>query len=213
MHHVHPDASVSLVLADDHPLVVAATSTAEPTALVELVDLAPVELHERTRALLWITGRLRLLNDATSRARAIMIAETNPHPNLLDIGNGARMLCLHPSSLVLADVEGTYQLRPHQFADAEPDPFSTMETAWLRHLETDHADVIEALARHLPTPLAEGAIRPLGLDQYGLRLRVEAEAGDHDVRLAFARPARNQQDLGAELRRLVGCPFLAGRQG
>lgn len=213
MHHVHANASVSLVLAADHPLVTAATTDTDLATLVELADLAPVELRERTRALLWITGKLRVLNEATSRARAIMIAETNPHPNLLDIGNGARMLCLHPSSVVLADSDGTYKLRPHRFAEAEPDPFSTQETAWLKHLEADHADVIEALGQHLPPHLREGAIRPLGLDKYGLRLRVEAEAGDHDVRLAFDRPARNQQDVGAELRRLVGCPFLAARRG
>ncbi len=82
------------------------------------------------------------------------------------------------------------------------------EAEWLRHLESSHSDVVEQLAKHLPAELRDGRIRPLGLDRFGLRLRVELDTGDHDVRLAFSRSVNSPPQLAVELRRLVGCPFL-----
>ena len=73
--------------------------------------------------------------------------------------------------------------------------------------------MIHTLRRHLPDRLLGGHVRPLGLDRYGLRLRVEAVEGDHDVRLAFERPIATLDELSGELRRLVGCPFLALQAG
>ncbi|MGH3515889.1 MAG: DUF2470 domain-containing protein [Haloechinothrix sp.] len=210
LHHVHPDGSVSVLLDGDHPLVAAARSAprGDLAVMCELADLAPVELREPTRGLLWITGWLRALNPSAARARALLIAETDPLGGLLDVGHGAALLCLYPASLVLSDGEGTHSIRPHIFAGAQPDPFSRWETRWLRHLECDHADVLELLAKHVPEKLRGGRIRPLGLDRFGLRLRIESEAGDHDLRLAFTRPASTEHHVAAELRRLVGCPFM-----
>ncbi|MPY99833.1 MAG: DUF2470 domain-containing protein [Actinophytocola sp.] len=209
--HVHDTGGASVLLDENDPLVVT-TATArggDLPVLLELTDVAPVALRERTRGLLWITGWLRLLPSKAARHRAIMIAEERPAAELLDVGHGARMACLHPSSLVLADSDGTHPLLPHQFAKAAPDPFCEYERYWLRHLEGEHPDVVDALARHIPAELRDGRIRPLSLDQYGLRLRVESDTGDHDVRLAFRNPAVTPQQLSDEMRRLVGCPFLA----
>lgn len=160
-YHVHDSGTVSVLLVDDHPLIAAASASrrGDTAVVLELVDLAPVALRERTRALLWITGRLRVLPPHTARARAILIAETAPDAVLLDVGHGARLCCLDPTSLVLADADGTHALPPSRFAGACPDPFSAMEADWLRHLETDHPDVVEALARHLP-PSVRGGTPP-----------------------------------------------------
>lgn len=211
LHHVHASGSVSVLLRDDHPLLTRAAE-AEVAVMFELADHAPVELREPVRGLLWITGWLRPLSMAAARARAVAIAETRPDPRLLDLGHGASLLRLTPASLVLADAEGTHSLRPHMFSAATPDPFHSYETGWLRHLEHEHADVVGQLARHLPEELQGGHIRPLGLDRFGLRLRVEADTGDHDVRLAFANPVHSPAQLAVEIRRLVGCPFLAAQQ-
>jgi hypothetical protein len=210
MHHVHVSGSVSILLPDDHPLVAATKTTQrhELAVMFELADHAPVDLREPIRGLLWITGWLRPLDAVAARARAISIAETRPDHRLLDVGHGMTLLRLTPASLVLADADGTHSLRPHMFSAASPDPFHDYEANWLRHLESDHSDVVEQLAKHLPPALRDGRIRPLGLDRYGLRLRVEAEGGDHDVRLAFSRPVDGPPQLAVELRRLVGCPFL-----
>ncbi|WP_236790200.1 DUF2470 domain-containing protein [Amycolatopsis sp. GM8] len=208
LHHVHPSGSVSILLRDGHPLLTR-SADAEVAVMFELADHAPVDLREPVRGLLWITGWLRPLGAAAARARAVAIAEHRPDPRLLDLGHGVSLLRLTPASLVLADAEGTHSLRPHMFSAATADPFAGYETGWLRHLEQEHADVFADLARHVPEELRGGRIRPLGLDRFGLRLRVETDADDHDVRLAFSRPVSNPTELGSEMRRLVGCPFLA----
>ncbi|TNC27483.1 DUF2470 domain-containing protein [Amycolatopsis alkalitolerans] len=210
LHHVHASGSVSILLGDDDPLL-ARAAEAEVAVMFELTDQAPVDLREPVRGLLWITGWLRPLGPAAARARAVAVAETRPDPRLLDLGHGASLLRLTPASLVLADAEGTHSLRPHVFSAASPDPFAEYETTWLRHLAHEHADVVASLARHVPGELRGGRIRPLGLDRFGLRLRIETEGEDHDVRLAFSRPVSNPAELGSEMRRLVGCPFRSRR--
>ncbi|HVW40421.1 MAG TPA: DUF2470 domain-containing protein [Amycolatopsis sp.] len=207
LHHVHASGSVSLLMPQDHPLVERATE-AEVAVMFELADCAPVDLREPIRGLLWITGWLRPLSATAARASAVSISETRADPRLLDLGHGMSLLRLTPASLVLADAEGTQSLRPFMFSAASADPFHSYERDWLRHLESQHADVVGQLARHVPEELRGGRIRPLGLDRFGLRLRVEAESGDHDVRLAFTKPVHNPPQLAAELRRMVGCPFL-----
>ncbi|MCE6996965.1 DUF2470 domain-containing protein [Saccharothrix sp. S26] len=211
LHHVHPHGVATIVLPDEHPLVEAARR-GELTAMLELADQAPVPLREPVRGLLWITGWLRALSVEEAREAGLEIAETRPDPRLLDLGHGASALRLSPASLVVADAEGTTSLRPELFAQAEPDPFAAHEDHWLRHLELSHRDVVGQLAQHLPEELRGGHVRPLGLDRFGLRLRVEMADSDHDVRIAFSRPVGTAQELAVELRRLMGCPFLAQRR-
>lgn len=216
LHHMHDDGTATVLLDQDHELVAAARdseSTAGLAVMLELADTAPVPLREPVRGLLWITGLLRVLDGAEAREQALLVAEQRPDPRLLDVGHGAIVLGMEPASLVLADAEGTHSVRPEDFAAAAPDPFCDFEAGWLRHLEVSHADVVGLLARHLPKDLRGGHVRPLGLDRCGLRLRVEAVDTDHDVRLAFARPAHTTAELSEELRRLVGCPFLAATRG
>jgi hypothetical protein len=207
LHHVHPDGSVTALLAEDHELV--AVAAEQPTAMVEVVDLAPVPLREPVRGLLWITGWLRTVPMSEAREIALEVAESRADPRLLDLGYGAVMVRLSPASLVLADGEGTHPVELDEFTAATPDPFCGQEAGWLRHLELSHTDVVGQLVRHLPDELRGGHVRPLGLDRFGLRLRVEALDADHDVRLAFSAPISTPGELAIELRRLVGCPFLA----
>lgn len=210
LHHVHDDGVVSVLLPDDHEL---STRDGELTSMVEVVDVAPVPLRESVRGLLWITGHLSPLPMPAARKVALSIAARRPDPRLLDLGHGATLLRLKPVSMVIADADGTHPVSPATFAEAEPDPFCHEEAGWLRHLELSHTEVIHTLRRHLPDQLQGGHVRPLGLDRYGLRLRVEGMDGDHDVRLAFSRPIATLDELSEELRRMVGCPFLALQHG
>lgn len=210
LHHVHRDGTVTALLPDEHELVAAARDGA--AVLTEVVDLAPVPLREPVRGLLWFSGWLVALGGDAARSVALEVAETRADPRLLDLGHGATLVRLEPAALVLADGEGTHPVRLDDFSVAEPDPFCGQEAGWLRHLELSHPDVVGQLAHHLPETLRGGHIRPLGLDRYGLRLRVETYVGDgsdHDVRLAFSHPLCTAKELALELRRLVGCPFLA----
>jgi hypothetical protein len=113
-------------------------------------------------------------------------------------------------SVVVADATGAESVAPNVLLGARPDPFCAMESCWLQHMESAHRDVVERLASRLPTSLRRGCVRPLGLDRYGLQLRVEGDDGDHDVRLPFARPVDDVTGLNKAIRVLMGCPFLNG---
>ncbi|RCW47308.1 uncharacterized protein DUF2470 [Halopolyspora algeriensis] len=214
LHHVHPDGTATVLLADEHPLVGAAWQAprGELGAMLEVTDPTPVRLREPVRGLLWLSGWLRVPEAAHAHADVLAVAEQRPDPRLLDAGHGATVLRLEPASLVLADSENTCPILPEEFTAASADPFCLQEDEWLRHLELSHRDVVGSLTRHLPDQLRGGHVRPLGLDRYGIRLRVESVDGDHDVRLAFSRPVADAEHLGRELQRLLGCPFLAAQR-
>lgn len=210
MRHAHADGVVSLLVDDRHPLVAMVQESDGLAALTELADVAPVDLRERVRALLWLTGRLSAPAPAEARALAVGIAETDPDERLLDLGHGTTMLLIHPEAATMVDGEGSHGLELAEFAAADPDPFSRSESAWLCHLEHQHPDALTLLSRHLPQRFRRGRLRPLGLDRFGLRLRVEGPDGDYDVRLAFDQPAQTQRDVSVGIRKLIGCPFTRG---
>ena len=139
-----------------------------------------------------------------------LIAVDNPNPALLQVGSDHSLLRLEVESVVVADATGAESVGIAALLAARPDPFSSMETCWLRHIDSDHHDVVARLASKLPAPLRCGRVRPLGLDRYGVRLRVEGEDGDHDVRLPFARPVDDVHGLSQAIRILMGCPFVNG---
>ena len=70
--------------------------------------------------------------------------------------------------------------------------------------------MVARLVSRLPSPLRRGHVRPLGIDRYGMRFRVERADGDHDVRLPFQHPVTDMAGLGRAIRVLMGCPFLNG---
>ncbi|WP_053615912.1 DUF2470 domain-containing protein [Nocardiopsis sp. NRRL B-16309] len=208
--HVHPGGEVSLLLPDGHPLLDAEPGAASDGSVVmaEFTDLAPVELRDPVRAMLWLSGALTVLDSPTARERALDVVRSDPDDRLLEIGHGRTMALLHPTLLVYSDPDGAHLLHPQEFAAARTDPFSRWEAPWLRHVDSDHPDLLEALTERIPPHLRTGTPRPLGVDRFGLRLRVEGADGDHDVRLPFRRPARTAHDVAAEVHGLAGLsPF------
>jgi hypothetical protein len=208
VHQVRADGSAVLLFADDEPLLAqirAADGTF--TAMLELTDPAPVDLREPVRGLLWVTGRLWLPDADSARRFALQVADQNPDPELLRLGHGATLVRLHPDFAVLADAEGSAVLAPAELAAARPDPFCRVEHPVLAHLETHHPETLTALTGHLPAALrdrSDARVRPLGLDRFGLRLRVETPFRDHDVRLAWEGRPGSMPELWAELRRMTG---------
>jgi len=211
VHQVQADGSAALLLDDADPVLPLLREHAgELAAMLELTDRAPVDLREPVRALLWLTGRIRLPDDEAARRIAVQVADTHPHPDLLRLGHGATLVRLDAGFAVLSDAEGTAALAPIELAAARPDPFCRVEAHWLAHLERAHPEVFDALARYLPAALRdrrEARVRPLAVDRCGLRLRVETAHGDHDVRLAWQEQAMTVAELRTQLGMLVGCPF------
>ena len=198
--------------------VVVAAGTGGVQAVLEMTDYAPLPLREPVRSLVWIRGRVQAVPNTEVPELLDLIAAEDPNPALLQVNtaDGAdgdtrlTLVRLEVESVVVADSTGAEAVGVSALLQARPDPFCVMESCWLQHLEVAHRDVVDRLADRLPTTLRRGRVCPLGLDRYGVRLRVENDEGDHDVRLAFAKPVDDVTGLSQAIRILMGCPFLNG---
>lgn len=209
LHHVPATGAATLQFPADHPVVLRARERGDALlpVMLELTDVAPVTLRRPERGLLWLSGRLRVLPLRVARRAALRIAAEQPDERLLDVGHGEVLLRLEPAMVVLSDAEGTEALAPTAVAAAPADPVADTGDHWLAHLAAAHAGTLSALVPRLPAHLRRPGHRlaPLAVDRYGLRLRVEAERDDHDVRLAFPAPLSCPGQLGEAVRALIGC--------
>ncbi|MFN8032673.1 MAG: DUF2470 domain-containing protein [Mycobacterium sp.] len=212
VHHLMDDGSFALTVPSDSAMAESARAVGADglEAVLELTDYAPLPLREPVRSLVWIRGRVHTVPPHALRELLDMIAAARPDPALLEVGAGQTLLMLGADSVVVADATGAEPVARTELLAAAPDPFCEFESAWLRHLDSDHPEVLARLAGKLPAVLRRGRVRPLGLDRYGLRLRVEGADGDHDVRLPFATPVHDIGGLSRAIRTLMGCPFVNG---
>ena len=219
VHHLLDDGSFAITVPVDTMTAaqVAAAAEAGVQAVLEMTDYAPLPLREPVRSLVWISGRLRDVPAGEVAALLDLVASQDPNPALLQVNTdhgggetGYALLRLEIESVVVADSTGAESVGVGSLLTARPDPFCAMETCWLQHMESAHRDVVERLAGRLPMTLRRGRVRPLGLDRYGVRLRVETDDGDHDVRLPFTKPVDDVTGLSQAIRVLMGCPFLNG---
>ena len=220
VHHLLPDGSFALALPVDRD-----HDTDRPLsgsqALLELTDYAPLPLREPVRSLVWVRGRLREVRPAAIITTLDRIAAEWPNPALLQVDTPRRvpidgaeprytLLRLEIASVVVTDATGAEPVSVADLLAARPDPFCEVESSLLWHLDTAHNDVVARLVSRLPAPLRRGQVRPLGLDRYGLRFRVESDDGDRDVRLPFHKPVDDMTGLSQAIRVLMGCPFING---
>lgn len=218
VHHLLADGSVVLTVPAEGLLAatVTAAGTGGVAAMLELTDLAALPLRERVRSLVWFRGRLHEVPAARVPAMLDLVASENPHPALLQVNARDEtdppyaLVRLEIESVVVADATGAESVPVGALLDARPDPFCAMESHWVQHMESAHRDMVDRLASRLPMTLRHGRVRPLGLDRYGVQLRVEREDGDHDVRLPFSKPVDDVTGLSRAIRTLMGCPFLNG---
>lgn len=221
VHHLLADGSVALTVPAAGLLAatVTAAGSGGVAAMLELTDLAALPLRERVRSLVWFRGRLHDVPSARVPAMLDLIASEHPHPALLQVNTGSgagdtdtpyTLVRLEIESVVVADATGAESVPVGALLEARPDPFCAMESHWVQHMESAHRDMVDRLASRLPVTLRHGHVRPLGLDRYGVQLRIEREDGDHDVRLPFTKPVDDVTGLSRAIRTLMGCPFLNG---
>ena len=219
LHHLLDDGSFAVAAALDY--APAKTGVAGAQAVLELADYAPLPLREPVRSLVWIRGRLHPVPSPEVRGLLDLIAAENSNPALLQVQTPASappaaddtaytLLRLAVESVVVTDSTGAEAVDVAALMAAQPDPFCAVESCWVRHLDTAHRDVVTRLASRLPARLRRGEVRPLGVDRYGVGLRVESADGDHDVRLPFRTPVDDLVSLNRAIRILMGCPFLNG---
>ena len=221
VHHLLDDGSFAITVAPDAALadMVIDAGCTGVQAVLEMTDYAPVPVREPVRSLVWIRGHLHTVPLDEVAALLDLIAKEDPNPALLQVNSGpARsdedvrytLMRLEIGSVVVADSTGAESVAVGTLLGAQPDPFCAMESCWLQHLDSAHREVVDRLASRLPASLRRGRVCPLGLDRYGVRLRVETDDGDHDVRLPFAKPVDDVTGLSQAIRVLMGCPFLNG---
>jgi hypothetical protein len=209
------DGGFAVTAAADGDMTAAAGNATGVEAVLELTDHAPLALRSPARSLVWNRGRLRRVPAPLVPALLDVIATDDPNPSLLQVNSvpchdtQLSLLWLQTESAVIADATGAESVELRDLLAARPDPFCVLESSW-QHIDADHREVVDLLAARLPVSLRQGRIRPLGLDRYGLRLRVERADGEHDVRLPFAAPVNDVTGLGRAIRVLMGCPFLNG---
>lgn len=190
-------------------------------ALLELTDYAPLPLREPVRSLVWVRGRLRAVAAAAVTQTLDQIAAECPNPALLQVDTPKSVPCnpqdtrytllrLDVDSVVVTDATGAEPVSVQDLLAARPDPFCEVESSLLWHLDNAHGDVVARLVSRLPAPLRRGHVRPLGLDRYGVRFRVEGDDGDRDIRLPFHKPVDDMAGLSQAIRVLMGCPFING---
>jgi hypothetical protein len=221
VHHLLDDGSFAITVPVDGAVaqMVVSAGQAGVQAVLEMTDYAPLPLREPVRSLVWISGRLHEVAASEVAALLDLIAAEDPNPALLQVNSNHTdsdsdtryaLMRLEIDSVVVADSTGAESVGLSALLDARPDPFCAMESCWLQHMESAHREVVDRLASRLPVSLRRGRVRPLGLDRYGVQLRVEGDDGDHDVRLPFANPVDDISGLSQAIRVLMGCPFLNG---
>ncbi|ORW88827.1 prephenate dehydratase [Mycobacterium sp. IEC1808] len=215
VHHLLADGSFAVVLPASRDRLISGSQ-----ALLELTDYAPLPVREPVRSLVWVRGRLQEVPDDAVTDTLDLIAAEDPNPALLEVetprsaactgGPRYRLLRLGIDSVVVTDATGAEPVSVADLLAARPDPFCEIESSLLWHLDTVHNDVVARLVSRLPPGVRRGQVRPLGLDRYGVRFRIEGYDGDHDVRLPFHKPVDDMTGLRQAIRVLMGCPFING---
>jgi uncharacterized protein DUF2470 len=219
VHHLLHDGSFAVALPADPDGEAGRVSGSQ--ALLELTDYAPLPLREPVRSLVWVRGRLQQVPPGAVTKILDLIATEYPISALLQVetprsvpSNGEEtrytLLRLKIASVVVTDATGAEPVSVEDLLAARPDPFCEIESSLLWHLNNAHSDVVARLVSRLPAPLRRGHVRPLGLDRYGVRFRVEGNDGDRDIRLPFHKPVDDMPGLSQAIRLLMGCPFING---
>ncbi|SEO84798.1 DUF2470 domain-containing protein [Trujillonella endophytica] len=184
---------------------VEASPGADVSALLMVSDRAPVPLRDPVRGQVWLSGWLTPVADRDLRAAALEFADVRPAGDLLDVGGATTLLRLDLAEIVLREGERCTEVGPADYVAARPDPLLEVETRMLTHVDRCHPEVLEGLARLLPadTVGADDVVRPLALDRFGYRLRIERPGGHTDARVAFPRPLTCAGQLHAATQHLL----------
>ena len=192
--------------------------------MLELADYAPLPLREPVRSLVWIRGRLHQVPPSEVREMLDLIAAEHPHPALLQVqtpesrpvadGDTQYLLArLEIESVVVTDATGAEAVDSAALLAARPDPFCASNHAGSATWTPLTATWSRGWRPGCRPGCGAGDVRPLGIDRYGMRLRVESAEGDRDIRLPFRAPVDDVIGLGKAIRVLLGCPFGQGVSG
>ena len=163
------------------------------TALVlDISDVPPVA-GAPSLGRVWVAGWAVALSGAEAREAALEYADTDPAPDLLDVGATQVLHRMdvaevrHERNGVLVDID------PEDYALAGPDPLRAIEFDLIADLADHHLDELAGYVRRRLGPAARPGDHPkvVRLDRYGFVVRL----GDRLARLSFPRPVTDRHDL------------------
>ncbi len=192
-------------LTPDGSVLFQAPADLEPQqAGLTAIDVAAVPQPDRVRGVVELRGLLtEVVDPLPAGMRAHLTGSDDPA--------AGRLLRLTPEEAELdwrcEDSSGSFPLSLPAYRAAFPDPLVGYELTWLPHLQADHSEVLVQMARHELGIEESVDVRALGLDRYGIVLRVRHEQNQYDVRVCFDRPV----SCGCDVREAFGA--LAGRAG
>lgn len=166
-----------------------------------VIDVSAVPQADRVRGEVHLAGMLHEVADPLPAGmREHLTGSADPA-----VG---RLVRLIPETVTLDwRCEGAVGLREiplTAYRSAFPDPLLGYEGAWLPHLQADHEAVLDTLARHElgiePGTGRDVDVRALGLDRYGVVLRVRDDRERYDLRIPFDRPV----SCGCDVREAFG---------
>lgn len=185
----------------------------ELTAVLEITDVAPVAVAHRIRGRGRVAGWLTGVGSREHPAAARLLA--GRHPGAPSPGPAWRLLRLEVGEARTDDLWGAGHAGPEEFAAAVPDPLARHEAELLQHLAAAHEGQLRSLCSLLGDRghHAWQRVVPLGLDRFGLRVRLSGERREEhcaDARFAFPEPVRDVAGLRRAMRGLFDA---AARRG
>lgn len=150
---------------------------------LEFTDVTPTPVRDRLRARVTLTGLLAAPYDPESTESACM-----------EFGQGLLENASGRGCVTFPELEAT-----------DVDPLATSEAGLLTHLIDDHSELVPLLLRLVRPLPSNGALRvvPVGIDRYGLTVRLEYPRTHHDARLAFKTPVQHIDHVGPQIHALL----------
>lgn len=183
-HRVDLAGQVVLVVDEGSPLLSVFEGAGAPASvLVRAAHLYPPCGPDRVRARVELLGRLTVLCSATPGRRTLVVAPT--HVSLDELVVSMR-----------------------RYRRAAPDPLATVETDELERLGRRPQDLARMCALRAAEATADAkAILPVGLDRYGLTLRITDTRDTFEHRLRFPFDVDDPAALPRALRGLLSVPL------
>ncbi|MEV6104706.1 DUF2470 domain-containing protein [Streptomyces sp. NPDC051940] len=187
LHDVSDSGRIALRVPADSALAarVVCAPDGDLAAVLDFTDVAPTAVRDRVRARVALSGWLAP-------------AERQGEEDVVLLDFDLAMAVLSTASVEV-------ELDPEDLEGVAPDPLAAVEASLLLHLADAHADLVGTLTALCGPRARRGVARvvPVALDARGLVLRLERSRTYEDVRLPFARAARDRASAAEAIRELV----------
>lgn len=186
-HGVVPDGSILFQAPGAYLDQLGAAQLGQYRVTATAVDVATVPQADRLRGEVTLSGPIHaVVEPLPAGMRLHLTGSETPD-------EATQLIQLVPDAVALrwrcearADEPVTRRVALEDYRSAFPDPLLGYEAEWLPHLQADHGELLVALARYeLGWEEDPQDVRALGIDRYGLVLRVRDCGVQLDVRISF----------------------------